>query len=154
MNNLRISLSSMKKATLKILFDQLNDHIASQSEHFFYEQWYLATLDFIKSKLFKPIPDKPKRKKPENVCQIYFHNKALDLINLPDILSKTELKGTIPLDARDFLMPTVVYNLPPPIRSKIFNFNKFVEELDINHFCWIIKPFHAIVQTQNTRMNV
>ena len=134
MNNLRISLSSMKKSTLKILFDRLNDHIASQSEHFFYEQWYLATLDFIESKLFKPIPDKPKRKKPENVCQIYFHNKALDLINLPDILSKTELKGTIPLDARDFPMPTVVYNLPPSIRSKIFNFNKFVEELDINNF--------------------
>ena len=66
-----------------------------------------------------------------NVCKIYFHNKALDFINLSHILNDSELEGTIPIDARDFPIPTVVYNLPPPIRSKIFNFNKFIEDLDL-----------------------
>ena len=135
MNNLRILLSSMKKSELKILSDKLNDHVSSQrDDNFSFSQWYLAALDFIESKLFKPVPVKPKRKKPENVCKIYFHNKALDFINLSHILNDSELEGTIPMDARDFPIPTVVYNLPPPIRSKIFNFNKFIEDLDLNQF--------------------
>ena len=114
MNNLRILLSSMKKSELKILSDKLNDHVSSQRDNnFSFSQWYLAALDFIESKLFKPVPVKPKRKKPENVCKIYFHNKALDFINLPHILNDSELEGTIPIDARDFPIPTVVYNLPP-----------------------------------------
>ena len=95
---------------------------------------YLAALDFIESKLFNPVPVKPKGKKPENVCKRYFHNRALDFINLPHILNDSELEGFTPTDGRDFLIPTVVYNLSPPIRSNIFNFNKFIEDLDFNQF--------------------
>ena len=84
--------------------------------------------------MFKPVPVKPKRKKPENACKIYFHNKALDFINPPHILNDSELDGTIPMDARDFPVLTVFYNLPPPFRFKIFNFNKFIGDLDLNQF--------------------
>ena len=34
----------------------------------------------------------------------------------------------------NFITPTVVYDLPAPIRFKMFNFNNFVSELDVDQF--------------------
>ena len=77
---------------------------------------------------------KPKRARPENICKIRFENKGIELINVGRILRSETVLEALPSDAIAFESPTVVYNLLPPISSKIFNFNKFVSELKVQDF--------------------
>ena len=81
-----------------------------------------------------PKPIKPKKLPPKNILNINFTNKANDFIDISKILRHPDVKNLIPdsADAKD--LPMVVYNLTKPIRSKIFNHKKFVQELDIDIF--------------------
>ena len=47
---------------------------------------FLAALDMIESKIYKPPPVKGKLKPPPNMWQISFDNKAIEVINLRSIL--------------------------------------------------------------------
>ena len=55
---------------------------------FKFAQWYNAAIDIIESKLYKPIPPKKHRPPPENTCSVFFHNKAVKLINLIFFMSQ------------------------------------------------------------------
>ena len=68
----------------------------------------LATQDAIESKLYKPIQRKPIRKPPENICKVFFHNKAVEMINLPYILHNSQLKDTLNGLNIEFKTPTVM----------------------------------------------
>jgi len=92
----------------------------------------MAALDIIESKLFKVPVSKTKRKPPSNMCKIHFVNKGIEMVNLPRILNNKTVTSAIP--NTKFETPTVVYNLDQPIESKIFNFNNFVNTLDLNAF--------------------
>ena len=132
MNFIRISIASFKKKTLKELGTTLIDKLNKLPSSFPHLQWYLATQDAIESKLYKPAIIKPKRKPPDNICKVFFHNKAVELINLPRILHHSELNDIIDYSVHDFKTPTVVYDLTKPIRSEIFNFKQFVENLNVD----------------------
>ena len=80
------------------------------------------------------MPPKRRRPAPENICSIFFHNKGIELINLSHIFHEPEVVRSLPSIADKFPIPSVIYTLAPPIATKIFNFNKFVAELDINNF--------------------
>jgi hypothetical protein len=58
----------------------------------------------------------------------------MDFINLPKILRSPSVLNNIPkpLDISD--SPMVVYTLTKPIRSKIFNYKTFVEDLKVEEF--------------------
>ena len=128
----RVPLLAMNKFNLKntdvLLQDNLND--ASNS---IYCQWYSMALDITESKRFKPPKSKAKRKAPTNVCKITFLNKGAELINMPRVFHNPSVKVCLHFDIK-FDEPTVVYSFNNPIRSKIFNFNKFVYNLDVKVF--------------------
>ena len=135
MNHIRIQLTSMKKSSLRKLHTLLNDEVSSKADNFVFAQWYNAAIDIIESKLYKPLPPKKRRPPPENTCSVFFHNKAIELINLSHIFHDPDVIQAHPSIADKFPVPSVIYSLTPPIAGKIFNFNKFVAELDLNAFC-------------------
>ena len=91
-------------------------------------------IDIINTRLFKPPPIKPKRKPPKHRIRIPFTSKAMDFINLPQILRSDIIKECIPTDMADDEIPMVVYRLTDPIRSTILNYSKFVSSLNLNAF--------------------
>ena len=134
MNYIRISLSSMKKSKLKELHIIISNEIAEQQNDFMFLQWYLAIIDVIESKLYSEPYEKKKNLPPTNVCNIYFDNKAIEMINLSCILRDKSLKLTLPSTPNKFSPPMVTYKLSKSIASSNFNFKEFVENLDIDSY--------------------
>ena len=133
-NYIRISLSSVNKKHSKRIADYINDFLNNNSSEFPYIQWYLMALDIIECKLFKEPKQTKKRSPPKYKCNITFSNKALDYINLPKILRSNEASSNLPSNFCESDIPMVVYSLNSSIRSKLFNYKRFVEDLDINKF--------------------
>ena len=81
--------------------------------------------------MFKPTI--AKRRTPTNICKISILNEDAKLNNVPRIFQDTSGKACLPTDIK-CNDPTVVYSLTNTVRSKIFNFNKFVSNLDVKAF--------------------
>ena len=81
--------------------------------------------------MFKPTI--AKRRTPTNICKISILNEDAKLNNVPHIFQDTSGKACLPTDIK-CNDPTVVYFLMNTVRSKIFNFNKFVSNLDVKAF--------------------
>ena len=77
---------------------------------------------------------KSKKKRPKNVCSIFFENKGVEFINIACILCDPDIIKSLPSSSVKFPIPTVTYKLTPPISTKFFNFNKFVNNLDLDLF--------------------
>ena len=75
---------------------------------------------------------KSKKKPPQNPCSIFFENKGVEFINIAHILCDPDIVKSLPSSSVKFPMPIVTYKLTPPISSKFLNFNKFVNNLDLN----------------------
>ena len=90
-------------------------------------------MDIIESKLYKPLSPKLKKKPPENICSILFDNKGVELINIAHILGHPEISSALPTSI-EFSIPMVTYKLGLPLSTKIFNFNHFVNTLDLDEF--------------------
>jgi hypothetical protein len=56
----------------------------------------------------------------------------VELINLPGILHNPVLAETLPSIPNKLEVPTIIYELETPIGPKCFNFNKFVNSLDVD----------------------
>ena len=56
--------------------------------------------------------------------KIYFHNKGVDMVNLPSILHHKMVIATIPSCIKNPSPPVVSYKYPKTIASKVFNFKK------------------------------
>ena len=96
-----------------------------------FSQWYLVVINLIDSKLYKPKPPKAKKAPPSNICHVFFDNKAVEKINLSKILIDPKIKSFIHSSANIFERPNVIYKLSQHFGSKIFNFNKFVNNLNV-----------------------
>ena len=129
----RVHLMSMKKANLRQIAVLLNECLAEANSSQ-YTHWYLMALDIIDSKILKPPLPAKKKTSPQNICKISFENKAIEHINLNRIFHDPVVKQAMPNISSNFDIPTVVYTLTNPIGSKIFNFNKFVNKLDVKAF--------------------
>ena len=82
------------------------------------------TLDIIDSRIFKSSVIKAKRKVPKNICMIHFLKKFAEFINV-------SRNSAISFKIRKFI---VAYQLNNSISFKIFNFNKFIHNLDVKVF--------------------
>ena len=124
----------MKKSHLKEVHLQLSDIINEQSTDYLFGHYFHQALDTIESKLYKPKPPKPKREKPENVCNIFFENKGVEFINIARIMRNKDVASVLPNTSTKFSVPMVTYSLSPPLAGKLFNFNQFVNSLDMDEF--------------------
>ena len=88
----------------------------------------------IDCRLFTVPKEKPKRKRIKNSLHINFSSKNIELLNLPSILRHKDVQESLPSIAKSFSEQTIIYSLNSPISSKIFNFNKFVANLDVDRF--------------------
>ena len=72
-------------------------------------------------------------KKDTNNCyiKVLFHNKGMDLIDLPEILNKKEVLETIPKHLRGST-PVVSYRYRRTIAGRVFNCRKVVDDLDMD----------------------
>ena len=75
---------------------------------------------------------KSKKKPPQNVCSIFFENKGVELIYIARILCDLDIFKSLPSSSFKFPMSMFTYKLTPPISTKFFNFNKFVNNLDLD----------------------
>ena len=89
MNVIRIPTGSLNKKTLKDIANIINDEIVTLPSHFKYIQWYIQTLDNIKSNLCQPELSKVTKKHPDSICHLQFSNKGNELINFPSIFNNT-----------------------------------------------------------------
>ena len=88
----------------------------------------------IESKVNRESLVKHKRKPTENVCKIYFPNRAMELVNLPFMLNNSQLVSLLKYLPCNFVTPTVVYSLLQPKSFSIFNFKKFVWGTNVDQF--------------------
>ena len=63
---------------------------------------------------------------------IFFENKGVEFINIARILGDLDIIKSLPSSSVKFPMPMVTYKLTPPISTTFFNFNKFVNNLDLD----------------------
>ena len=132
---IRTALSSASKNNLKNIALKLHDFLSSVDHDFMYFLWYRMALDLIETKMYKPRAPKAVKSIPNYKITIPFVNKALDYINLPQILRSNEVKSNIP-DLMEVLdIPMIVHCLKPSIRSRVLNYKKFVKNLDLKSFC-------------------
>ena len=124
----------MRKSLLRDVHTEISNKIADHNYDKSYDLYYLQALDIIESKLYKPLQALKKKKLPKNICSIQFHNKAVEMINLANILRKPEILSSLPTLGPKFEIPMITYNLTNPIGHKIFNFHKFVDDLDVDAF--------------------
>ena len=110
----------------------MNYHLRQMT--FKFAQWYNAAVDIIESKLYKPIPPKKRRPPPKNTCSVFFHNKAVKVINLSYIFHEPDVLKSHPSIADKIPIPSVICISHLTIAGKIFNFNKLVAELDVEAF--------------------
>ena len=68
----------------------------------------------------------------QDFLNIYFHNKGVDMINLPSILHNKRVLAAIPTFLCDFTPPIVSYSYPRTVASRIFNFKKAICNLDFD----------------------
>ena len=73
-----------------------------------------------------------KKKPPQNACSTFFENKGVEFINIAHILRDLDIVKSLPSSYGKLPMPMVTYELTPPISTKFFNFNKFVNNLDVD----------------------
>ena len=137
-NFIRILISSMKKSYLKIIHELLNTKLCDSPPDFIFSIYCHQAIDLIESKIYKPLAPKSKKKPPQNVCRIFFENKGVEFINIARILHDPDIVKSLPSSSVKFPMPMVTYKLTPPISTKYFNFNKFVNNLDLDLF--LINP--------------
>ena len=132
MNLVPVLLSSLDKSSCKKLGDIINDFLLDKHT-FLFSQYFLAALDIISSKVCKPL--KETKYDPPNKFRlnINFCNKGIDFINLSQILNHPDLINLLP-PLFENKPPMIVFDLVRPIRSKIFNHKKTVQEVDIDTF--------------------
>ena len=133
MNLIRTLLSSLRKSSCKLLLDSINEYLLSKHDSYLYTQYFRAALDILSSKVDR-IQVQPKVKSlPSNRCHIKFDNKAVDFINLQQILHNKDVIKSLPPGLRKD-SPMVVYDLTNTIRSKIFNYKSFIQSINIVAF--------------------
>ena len=137
-NFIRMLISSMKKFYLKITHGLLSTRLCDSSPDFIFTIYFYQTIDLIESKIYKPLVPKSKKKPPENVCSIVFENKGIEFINIARILRDPDIVKSFPSSSVKFPVPMVTYKLTPPIYTKFFNFNKFVNNIDL--YLFLTKP--------------
>ena len=134
MNLIRVLLSSLKISHCRILFDRISDFLSEKHDTFLHTQFFKAGLDILTSKIGKPPKISVVHKcPPSNRIHISFNNKAIDFINIQKILRDKDIRNSLPHHLRTS-SHTVIYQLSDTIRSKLFNYKKFVQSFDVDAF--------------------
>ena len=95
---------------------------------------YFLYIQAIDLKIYLHVTLKSKKKPPKNVCSVFFEDKGVEFINIAHILCEQDIVKSLRSSFDKFPMLMVTYKLTPLISTKFFNFNKFVNSLDLDLF--------------------
>ena len=56
------------------------------------------------------------------------------MTKLPSVFDSTNVQSSLVTNESNFVTPSVIYDLTVPIRSKIFNFDNLVSDLNVDQF--------------------
>jgi hypothetical protein len=68
--------------------------------------------------------------KKQGFVNVLFHNKSMDMINLPSILHNKRVVASVPSYLNNISPPIVSYTYPKTVASKVFNFKQAISNLD------------------------
>ena len=85
------------------------------------------------SKTYKTMTPNIQIKPPENIFHVTYTSKGIKMIKLPSIFDSTNVKSSLVTNEGNFVTPPVVY-ITAFITSKIFHFNNFASNLDVDRF--------------------
>ena len=73
-------------------------------------------------------------KKEQKSCflNVYFHNKGLEMINLPSILNRKRVLTAVPDFLQPYVPPMVCFTYTKTISGTILNYKDAVRGLDFN----------------------
>ena len=71
-NFIKTSLSGIKNSHLKSTHGVLSEVSKNKLSDFMFGQYYLQTIDFIESNIYKLFAQQTRTKTPENLCSIFF----------------------------------------------------------------------------------
>ena len=86
----------------------------------------------------KRAPNRPtdevdkKRKQVHGVMVVHFHNKGIEMVDLPKILNSRYVRDAIPSFLSESDPPMISYSYTKNISSMIFNQKRVIEDLDFN----------------------
>ena len=132
-NKIRLTLNQLLKKILKLIASEIldNSRIAFEDKK---EQCCLQILDIIDNKLLsvETTSQQSKISAPKNICIVHFVNKGIDQLHLSKVFKSDAIVDKLPevLQHSDDI-PVVTMRLDPPIRSKILNYKKTVNYLNI-----------------------
>ena len=132
-NLIRVLLANLPKSCYRKMGDTINDFLLSKNDNFLFSHYFLAALDIISSHTWKPLSINKPKQLSKYRCKINFSNKGIDFVNLPRILNSSEIMKLLPPFFNN-KSPMVVFDLIKPIRSKIFNYKKTVQHLEVDNF--------------------
>ena len=115
---IHISLANMPKKDLKSLAALINSSILADEEEAFTILCKMI-LDIIETKLYKSPPLEKEKTLPKYRIGLPFTSKAMDFINLPQIIRSDGAIKNIPSSLSENYIPMVVYSLSQPIRFTI-----------------------------------
>ena len=73
-----------------------------------------------------------KRKQVHGVMVVHFHNKDIEMVDLPKILNSRYVRDAIPSFLSESDPPMISYSYTKNISSMIFNQKRVIEDLDFN----------------------
>ena len=78
------------------------------------------------------VHDEISEKCPSNYLKLFFHNKGVEMLNLPRILHSKRVSRSVPTFLSTTDPPTVSYSYSNTISGKVFNFRKAIKHLDFS----------------------
>ena len=82
------------------------------------------------------------------MSSIFFENKGVEFVNIARILHDPDIAKSLPSLSVKFPMSMVTCKLTPPLSTKFFNFNKFVNNLDL--YLILINPDSLPMKCNNS----
>ena len=126
-NEVRKILDSLKQTKLKSLASQANNSLESSDPSI--TRWLLVIIDVFFTKVYKETSTQ-RRKAPQHILPIYFHNKGMEFIKLSAILRGEDVVNLLPRQFQDDEVPSIVYSLSGTVRNEIFNYKQTVNSIN------------------------
>ena len=127
------------KCVIRSVYDKFATFVSSLTDICSVHKYDLI-IDLIKSQLHKPsIKTKINKKKGNGLyAKVFFHNKGIEMVNLPRILHLSEVIHTLPfrsttINRKDYI-PTVTYTYQKPIRTDVLNYISTLKNANIDEF--------------------
>ena len=86
------------------------------------------------TKIYKSLTHRSKKKRTQNLGIISFENQGVRFIIIAPVLRYPRIVKTLPSSSVQFPMQILTYRVNPPISTKFFNLNKFVNNLHLDLF--------------------